>query len=272
MRIRYLLLLLIMALSMSGLSAVVSTQSLDIKAYKNYAEATNEEGYIGVYITDAMTDSLEVVAENDVSGNTNATTVKGRDMDITSYMKEPVLGEVSSNPSISEENILFSYRVVGNLRGRYTINFNITPFNGSDNNSRIDAAYKLVNETLNFHGYGSLTFTEPGEHGDIWTLAKNNGGTKSGSTAGGSSMNISAGWTLTQEIWDNGFWGWGAGYEDYSNFNGNDFDRRGNPDFDTTPYPWYARGSVAIVVDKEGYEKAPDGEYRATCTVEVRYE
>lgn len=262
MRIRYLLLLLIMALSMAGLSAVVSTQSLDIKAYKNHAEATNEEGYIGVYITDAMTDSLAVVAENDVSGDTNATTVKGRDMDITNYMKEPVLGEISSNPSISEENILFSYRVVGNLRGRYTINFNITPFNGSDNNSRIDASYKLVNETLNFHGINSTSIDSD------WKL-ETVSGNKNGSTLNMNSIDISAKWNVSQQVWEVGDWTVRPWHDD---FNGNDFNWRGNPNFDISPYPWYARGSVAIVVDKEGYEKAPDGEYRATCTVEVRYE
>ena len=239
--IRLMILMLCMILNIANLGSSSPEQTLTIKAYKNAEPSQNS--FMGVYITDAITSALDVVAQNVNSGN-----VSGSDIDITEYVKSPLLGDID-NPTVSEENIIFSYRVVGNYSpADYTISLAIGAFEEQevDNPTLINAYYKIVNENAVWQTTSKNTYSEKeGWATTTWTISLQ-GGTKEAFSNGNKSADLQASWNVDDDRW-------------LSN-----------------PFPkhdiWIVRGAVATVIDSEEYEAAPNGTYKAVCKVVVQYE
>ena len=238
--IRLTSILLMLGFSALNLTAVVSEENLEIKAYKNYSAENGD--FMAVYITDAITSSLSLILESRENFNASG---KPQNLDITPYVEKQLLGDIA-NPNISEENIAFSYRVVGNQICHYTLELSIEPFIQqveSTSEYRINAYYEKLNENAVFQA------TSSDESIDNWHVYLTSL-SSSGSTSSSNNAYIKAEWTVEDA--------YGQSHHD----------NKGNPSEDM----WIIRGAVAVVIDREDYAGAPNGDYKAYCTVKVTHD
>lgn len=239
--VRLISILIILGFTALNLTAVVSEKTLEIKAYKNNYSS---EDVLAVYITDAITSSLKLVTENSgsIAPDTNAP-----ELEITPYVENQLLGNIDDgNPEISEENIVFSYRVVGNQVGIYTLKLTIQPFIQQVTSSPvyISAYYNMLNKNVIFQGSSDTTST------DGWTIKQENLSSVGSTSSSSSAAILEAQWIVTNSM----------GFSTYRNGMSHSRDL------------WIARGAIAAVIDKKDYQGAPNGEYKAYCKVEVTYD
>lgn len=223
-----------------------SEETLEIKAYKNYHAS---EGFLAVYITDAITSSLKLVAESE-----GAAVADIEPINITPYVENSFLGTVPSSYKediVSEENIVFSYRVVGNLSSSYTISFTINPFvqDAAGESHLIAAYYQILNENAVFQGTSSTDSSDSPSWRINLTPSNSHGIASSNNSA-----ELSANWNVQYQ-----YQNWRGNYYYY------DTDSSHSPSSDS----WIVRGAVAVIVDREDYQAAPNGDYEAICKVRV---
>ena len=135
-----------------------SSSTLKLRGYKVGLKA---DPY--VVITDAMNESLEVLStsENDDG------TIKGSDIDVTNHIDQ-FLGDIN-NGGFLKDRVIFSYRVVGNTLGSFTLtltmnDFELTDQETEEGNKKISGTlktrYDLSNFSYTFTGASSNTYEE----------------------------------------------------------------------------------------------------------------
>lgn len=242
--IRLISILLVFGFATTNLYAG-SEENLEIKAYKNYHAS---EGFLAVYITDAITSSLKLVAESEGAAVTDIEPI-----DITPYVENSLLGPVPAageTAIVSEENIVFSYRVVGNLSSNYTISFTIDPFKQDaigDSQYSIATYYAIMHENAVFQGTSSTESSDSPSWRINLTPSESHG-----IASDNNSAELNANWNVQyqEQYWGNNYYG---------------IDPLHNPSSDS----WIVRGAVAVIVDSEDYQAAPNGDYEAICKVRV---
>ena len=239
--VRKLILIIVMfVLILQCLGSVSSEQDLIIKAYKNYYHDDWDSGFMAVYITDALTSSLSIVTESRYNeASTEYPSAESSILDFTDYLVEPIIGSIES-PNISEDNIIFSYRAIGNVAKKYTITLTLGPFyqDGDVDKYKVNAYYEMLNENVIFQGSSSDTSS------DGFTITKSSTKNKTGDTNQGN-VELTSAWTVINSN------------NQVSGISQNDV--------------WFSRGAVALVLDKNSYASAPDGTYKAYCTVKVTH-
>lgn len=242
---RITLFLILQILVVAELFAVVSSETLDIRAYKNYNRNPGDD-FMAIYITDAITSSLEMIAESNHKFSTETPSSTPKDLNITPYLENRLLGtmpEDNETVPVSEDNIIFSYRAIGNVSSNYTISLEIEPFKqqleGQDNPYIIETYYQMMNENVVFQNTSSVTTS--GEN--PWRIELTQIGDHDVASA-----NESAIIKTMVSVKDQ---------------NGSTNNRSVSDDV------WIARGAIAAVIDRTDYEGAPEGDYRAYCKVLV---
>ena len=200
----------------------------DIKAYKLGQTDESIGEYFELTVTDALSGSLSVVDDrqtDDVGKQIYD------EVDLTDYI-EKYLGTLPQKAGTGSGAILYSYRVAGNVTGKYNIGMSIHRFSGSKEEDSIDAFYEIMNENIIFN-HSSTT-----KSADGFEIKQNNTGSKFDATSDTEpSVDLSTGIEIT-----------GTG---------------------TSKDIWIARGAVSAVIDKSGYEGAANDEYKSFVTVSV---
>lgn len=244
---RIALFLILQILVVAELFAVVSSETLDIKAYKNYNEDSGKE-FMAIYITDAITSSLQMIAESEQKFTTETPPSAANDLDITPYLENRLLGTIPNNGTapVSEDNIIFSYRAIGNVSSNYTISLEIEPFKqqleGQDNPYIIETYYQMMNENVVFQNTSSVTSSDK----NPWRIELTQTGNHDVASANESAIIKTMVSVKDQNCSTN--------------------NRSVSDDV------WIARGAIAAVIDRTDYEGAPEGDYRAYCKVLVEPE
>ena len=237
---RIMLFLVVLIMPLFLIYAVEETES------RNFAEL-NLRGYkIGVevepyvVITDAITESLEIVSaeSHDVSGSN--TTIE--EIDISKHI-DTFLGNINSTSNeFFSDQMVFSYRVVGNTTGSFTLTMNMSDLIwvneseidiSADADNTIGTRYDLSNLSYAFHG----AYSDKYENSSIGFSESLN--TKRAIPSSGSASLVSK-WTVS---------------------NGED---------ETTPLPWIHRGAVAMTISSSDYSYDtghPVGKYEAKVEV-----
>ena len=108
----------------------------------------------------------------------------------------------------------------------------------------IDAYYQILNENAVFQGTSSTKST------DEWEVSLVSSSSDDSTSSPNEAAGIRTEWIVK--------------------------DSNGNSDHHSNVSPsqdvWIVRGAVAVVVDREDYMGAPDGDYRAYCTVKVSHD
>lgn len=205
---------------------------LNIKAYKIGKVQT-----VNVVITDAISASLDTidapVKEGDIIKSVDEIVVDDKVLDL--------LGNISStsnSASFSSDKVIFSYRVVGNIIGTFTlgITFNSLSLDGKGIEI-IGTKYDLGNLSYSFPAYSSSTFSDGTGSGEI---SNNSTAASTGSITTSTGGKVSSSWEV-----------------DVS---------------DTTVPLWIHRGAIAMTVSdadyrSEGDGAKPIGEYRSRVIV-----
>ena len=204
---------------------------LNIKAYK-----IGEVQTVNVVITDAISASLDTidapVKEGDIIKSVDEIVVDDKVLDL--------LGNISSTSNsagFSSDKVIFSYRVVGNITGTFTLGITFNPLSlDGEGIEIIGTKYDLGNLSYSFPAYSSSTFSDGTGSGEI----SNNSTTTSTGSITTSAGEVSSSWEV-----------------DVS---------------DTTVPLWIHRGAIAMTVSdadyrSEGDGAKPIGEYRSRVIV-----
>ena len=154
-------LLLISAIALCGSSVFPegmdenASNVLNIKAYK-----IGDVDGVSVVITDALSESLDTV---DLGEN------KSIDEIVVDNHIDSLLGDTSTsiNEEAFAEHIVFSYRVIGNETGNYSLSLDFSDLTLAIGTDIIATSYDLGNLSYSFPEYTSSTYTETGNSAEI---------------------------------------------------------------------------------------------------------
>ena len=203
-----------------------SSSTLKLRGYKVGLKA---DPY--VVITDAMNESLEVLStsENDDG------TIKGSDIDVTNHIDQ-FLGDIN-NGGFLKDRVIFSYRVVGNTLGSFTLTLTMNDFTlKTEATGTLKTRYDLSNFSYTFTGASSNTYEEA-------KIEANEGNDTEAIPSQQTQQTdvLVSKWTVSDT----------------------------NPDGKRTRAAWIHRGAVAMTISSTDYDdpSIPRGEYRATVGV-----
>ena len=209
-------------LAFSAAGDVLNSAEFDISAFK-----VGPEQYLKLIITDAINESLGVLGEEATPEDETEDIYKTIDL------------SRHTDTLIGEPTVIFSYRVVGNTVGRYTVEAEINPFYLSTG-SGIDKT-KIVNATYS-PDYITVVFPETS------TTTASDAQIKTESTTEGSFTidqadevaSLSSTWSVSS-----------SSSED-------------------TVAEWISRGAMKMQLDKVSYDSAGIGTYVADVKVTLR--
>ena len=209
---------------------VSSSSTLKLRGYKVGLKAAPY-----VVITDAMNESLEVLS---TSVNEDGS-IKGSDIDVTKHIDQ-FLGDIN-NGGFLKDRVIFSYRVVGNTLGSFTLTLTMHDFTleGDENTSdKLKTRYDLSNFSYTFTGASSNTYQG--------AKIEASGDNDSVAIPSGSDNELISYWTVsdTDPVVD-------------------------SDEVERTRAAWIHRGAVAMTISSTDYDNPsiPRGEYRATVGV-----
>lgn len=213
---------------------VSSSSTLKLRGYKVGLKAAPY-----VVITDAMNESLEVLS---TSVNEDGS-IKGSDIDVTKHIDQ-FLGDIN-NGGFLKDRVIFSYRVVGNTLGSFTLTLTMHDFTleGDENTSdKLKTRYDLSNFSYTFTGASSNTYQ----------------GAKIEANGGNDTEAIPS--KEVNEENDTGL---------ISKWSVLDTDPVVADGVKRTRAAWIHRGAVAMTISSNDYDNPsiPRGEYRATVGV-----
>lgn len=222
-----------------------SSSTLKLRGYK---VGLKEDPY--VVITDAMNESLEVLS---TSKNEDGT-IKGSDIDVTKHIDQ-FLGDIS-NGGFLKDRVIFSYRVVGNTLGSFTLSLTMHDFKLTDQKTEegnektsgtLRTRYDLSNFSYTFTGASSNTYEEAkieANEGNVTEVIPSEEVDEGNNTEGNNPGLISK-WSVldTNPVVADGV--------------------------KRTRAAWIHRGAVAMTISSTDYDNPsiPRGEYRATVGV-----
>ena len=219
---------------------VSSSSTLKLRGYKVGLKAAPY-----VVITDAMNESLEVLS---TSVNEDGS-IKGSDIDVTKHIDQ-FLGDIN-NGGFLKDRVIFSYRVVGNTLGSFTLTLTMHDFTleGDENTSdKLKTRYDLSNFSYTFTGASSNTYEEAkieANEGNVTEVIPSEEVDEGNNTEGNNPGLISK-WSVLDK----------------------------DPVVDSdgvkrTRAAWIHRGAVAMTISSNDYDNPsiPRGEYRATVGV-----
>lgn len=208
-----------------------SSSTLKLRGYKVGLKA---DPY--VVITDAMNESLEVLStsENDDG------TIKGSDIDVTNHIDQ-FLGDIN-NGGFLKDRVIFSYRVVGNTLGSFTLTLTMNDFTlktGNDTSGTLKTRYDLSNFSYTFTGASSDTYEGA-------KIKADEGNDTEAIPSSASNNTLISKWSVSDD---------NAPIVD--------------SDGERTRAAWIHRGAVAMTISSTDYDNPdiPRGEYRATVGV-----
>ena len=200
----------------NNIGKTLAEANFNIKGYK-----VGEEDYLKIAITDAINNSDQLNTIDD-----------GEPIILDRHMDDLA----SSEPAITNGSaqVVFSYRVAGNTANRYTIEFEIDPFeNTLDSEKRVGAYYALGNQNFVFPGNPSLANSK-----DILIdMPETDLRATVGSTSGWSSGVLKQSWSVPQN---------------------------------NSGELWMSRGAIMMVINENDYSddsKVPYGIYKALIKV-----
>ena len=209
---------------------VSSSSTLKLRGYKVGLKAAPY-----VVITDALNESLEVLS---TSVNEDGS-IKGSDIDVTKHIDQ-FLGDIN-NGGFLKDRVIFSYRVVGNTLGSFTLTLTMHDFTleGDENTSdKLKTRYDLSNFSYTFTGASSNTYQG--------AKIEASGDNDSVAIPSGSDNELISYWTVsdTDPVVD-------------------------SDEVERTRAAWIHRGAVAMTISSTDYDNPsiPRGEYRATVGV-----
>lgn len=218
-----------------------SSSTLKLRGYK---VGLKEDPY--VVITDAMNDSLEVLS---TTKDENGSTQKA-EIDVTKHIDQ-FLGDINSGGFL-KDRVIFSYRVVGNTLGSFTLTLTMNDFalaeKGNDTSGTLRTRYDLSNFSYTFTGASSNTYEEAkivaNEVNDTEAIPSEK--VNEGNNTEGNDTGLISKWSVL------------------------DTDPVVADGVKRTRAAWIHRGAVAMTISSTDYDdpSIPRGEYRAT--VEVR--
>lgn len=226
--------LLLILFRLFNLSAVqTSSDKLTINAYKMGSISNTESLILKVY--DAVTGSLDSIANN------------GKIIKIDNYISgtedshnNKLLGNVNNN---EQGKLIFAIHAEGNTIGSYTVTVKMSPLaykkdsNQVDVNERIPFYFHLMNNLAYFKKSESKTVVH---EGNTYTITE--GSVGSGIVvADDTNKHITFTWNVRSAT------------ATAPNITGNDV--------------WVYHGGIGMVISKEDYEKAPNGNYATDVTV-----
>ena len=160
------------------------------------------------------------------AGGGEVTTLE--EINLTEHVDELIESYGSSSPKV-----IFSYRVVGNTTGSYTVSISISPL--SSNGKTIATQHGLVNKNEIFQSSSASTITNSNGR---FSIEQGEAGVLTPDQSDGGNTELTYTWTVN------------------------------GPDADTIPV-WIARGAVTMGIDPVTYEDAPFGTYTSQVTVKL---
>lgn len=171
-----------------------------------------------VVITDALSESLEIVSSPE---GTNTPP----EIDVTNHIDD-LLGNTSSS-GFSSDRVVFSYRVVGNTLGSFTLTMTMDDLRlngtGKEDTDVISTRYDLSNLSYSFHGAYSNEYEGNSISGD--TDSEGNTSNDLVSIPSSDDTTLSSKWTVSST----------------------------NSSATTTPLAWVHRGAVAMTISSSEY-------------------
>lgn len=256
-----------------------ATGSLDIKGYRVGPSSEAIEPFVRLSVTSA-TSSLDII-----SAVTGTDEFPGNELDLTNSMDNFLASErnLGQGVEIFSQHVAFSYRVTGNIAGKYTVSISFTsPFTYVKDGSEVG---DITPDTVDFSfRLGNISYSF------------NNNLNHPGNTFRSSDNRY--GFTIQKVTnTDNppAVYGWIVG-DDYTNTTLKDtfqFVISGSISSSTPPDDptvitavrrpsdsraymtgeyWMARGVVAIGISSEDYENATNGKYSTPVYIELRYD
>lgn len=217
------------AAEVGGESAEKDTAELEIKGYKIAKNPENKAPTLT--ITDAITGSLNVVNDSDK-------------IEISEHVGT-LLGNASEGTSVFNEQVIFSYRIVGYTAGSFGIDMKFGPIarvndQESDKEDYIAASYELRNLSYSFPEYSSNIVSDESSINFNDSIQGIDSGISKKPVLVKAEKNsigtLSASFTVT------------------------DNENEGVP-------RWIQRGAVAMTIDRTSYNNAAIGNYAATVEV-----
>ena len=221
------------------------TASVETSQGKNYS-VLNLRGYkIGVenspyvVITDAITESLEIVSDKETGSSSTS------EIDVSNHV-ENFLGNINSaSTEFPSDQVVFSYRVIGNTTGTFKLTLIMNDLSWADDavsdtnadlNTTIGVRYDLSNFSYAFHGAYSNIYENSKIEGDSSANV-----VKAVPSSASESHDLVSKWYVTN-----------------------------TSDSSTTPLAWIHRGAVALTISSQDYSYdsgRPLGRYKSNVEV-----
>ncbi len=234
--------LLLILFRLFNLSAVqTNSDTLTINAYKTGSSSNTESLILKVY--DAVTGSLNSITETD-----------NRIIKIDNYISgtedshnNKLLGNVNND---EQGKLIFAIHAEGNTTGSYTVTVEMSPL-AYTNNGKFELDKRIP---FYFHSMTNLAYFKKSEsktvehEGYTYTIAEDTSSVTNKSIVNGEvEGSITFKWNVSSELTST------TTMASPSNITGNDV--------------WVYRGGIGMVISKEDYEKAPNGNYRTDVKV-----
>lgn len=238
-------LLLISAIALCGSSVFPegmdenASNVLNIKAYK-----IGDVDGVSVVITDALSESLDTV---------DLCEKESIDEIVVDNYIDSLLGDTSTSimDEAFAEHIVFSYRVIGNETGNYSLSLDFSALTLANGTDIIATRYDLGNLSYSFPEYTSSTYTEEGNSAEIKDSSSKDSSSIANVDTAIAPGRLSSYWKVVSP-------------------SGSETTVSGGQRIPT--HVWVHRGAIAMTVNSTDYLSTGDdapgiGEYRATVYV-----
>lgn len=260
-----LVVILLMVLSLIPLSSEAIRNTPGEFTIRGYRLNRSQQS-VQLTVVDALTGSLREIKD-------------GGSLDIDGYYTPADASVINSS---TVDDIAFSYRVVGNTTGKFTVKFTVTPFiekieNGSGNETNgdkvISTSYFLVNETVRFLYSNQETSSDYKEN--------EYGGIVDGQIINETDKMPVKNDDQTDEDYQNVLDSYNATKQsgvlsstntEYSGLKDTFSVTGPSSTDDSTDDIWIARGALGFVVDSSSFDEADEGTYKASITITLTQE